>query len=205
MNFNWRQLPRINANNISQEIKDFIWDRANKHNWFYTSLLDSLVKFDGLTARQLMSIEKDMARVDLPKPQFTEPPTIKVGQILELRRGWADRLKNNHGMKYFFRNLEVTKVERETDKAVLVKVVFSTKIITSCNYCGRSLDCSISKACGIGPICLKHMGIARPNLETAHETLKMIEEVVKSIGELGPVWIPKSQIKPAVEKELEVA
>ena len=48
------------------------------------------------------------------------------------------------------------------------------------------------------------MGIPRPNLETAHETLKVIEEVVKSIGEIGPIWIPKSQIKTREEENPEL-
>lgn len=199
-----RYLIVISSKNIPQATVDFIWDRANNRNWFYASLLKSLVQYGGLTQRQLDCINRDLARPDAPVPYFTEPPTVKVGQVLELKRFWANKLKDDRQMKYFFRNLEVTKVVRETDKAILVHVLFSTKVITSCNYCGRSLDCPISKACGIGPICLKHMGIPRPNLETAHETLKVIEEVVKSIGEIGPIWIPKSQVKTREEEVAEL-
>lgn len=203
----FNQIARISAKQIPQTTIDFIWDRANKANYFYASLLQNLVQYDGLTPNQLRSVERDLASPDGPKPRFTEPPTVKVGEVIELKRFWANKLKDDRQMTYFFRNLEVTKVVRETDKAILVHVVFSTKIITSCNYCGRSLDCEISKACGIGPVCLKHMGIPRPSLKTAHETLKVIEEVVKSIGEIGPIWIPKSQIKPQQEvvPELKVS
>lgn len=194
---------KVNSKDITSEYIDFIWSKAGSYNWFYLSLVKTLVKFNSLSFGQLRRVTEDIKR---PSAANNVPSTIKAGQVLELKRGWANKLKNDHQMKYFFRNLEVTQVVKETLFAVLVNVVFSTKVITSCNYCGRDLDCPISKACGIGPVCLKHMGIQRPTLETANETLKVIEEVVKSIGEIGPIWIPKSQLRTREETtELKVS
>lgn len=94
----------------------------------------------------------------------------------------------------FFRNLKVEEVSGETARAYQVKVSFSSRAFVCCNVCGRPLDNAISRATGIGPVCADKLGIPRPTLETAEETLKHLDSIAASQGSIGPFWLPKSQM-----------
>lgn len=96
---------------------------------------------------------------------------------------------------YLYRNIRIVEVVRETAKAVQVKIEFFGGIARSCHVCGSALDTEISRSCGIGPVCARKMGLPRPNANNASIILAQIEEMAGEIGEIGPVWVPKSCIE----------
>lgn len=180
---------------MRQEIVDFL--KANTWSNFYSSLLGQFTARGFLSDKQIAAVERAIAekanRASNPPP--SREYSVKVGQLLEVKAWIARRLQADLGMDYFFRNLEVTEVLNETVKAYQVKVQFVAQIVTSCHICGRDLDTEVSRATGIGPVCADKMGLPRPTLATAQETLQAIDALCKQIGAVGPIWIPKSQIK----------
>lgn len=96
---------------------------------------------------------------------------------------------------YIYRNIVIKEVQRETARAVLLKLEFFGGIGRNCHVCGAKLDTEISRACGIGPTCAKNMGLPRPTPNNASIILAQIEQIAGSIGEVGPVWVPKSCIE----------
>lgn len=98
-------------------------------------------------------------------------------------------------IEYLYRNITINKVEAETAKAVRIRFEFYGGIGRNCHVCGASLDTEVSRACGIGPVCAKRMGLPRPNANNASIVLAQIEEIAGSFGEIGPVWVPKSCIE----------
>lgn len=179
---------------VSHEIVKFL--QANGWSQFYNSLLYQYNTKGYLTPNQIACVEKAIVKASQPKP----PPSERVYSILsgariEVKAWLARRLQADLSMDFFFRNLEVVEVQNETLKAYQVKVKFVSQIVTNCHICGKELDNDISRATGIGPVCAAKMGLPRPTLETASETLKAIDEKCQAIGSVGPIWIPKSQIK----------
>lgn len=177
-----------------------------KNTWssFYKSLLDQYDKNGQLSQRQIECIENAMLKDAARRTNAALPPeqrqfSLKLGTKIEVKAWLARRLGRELNMEVFFRNLEVMEVCRETSKAYEVKVKFVSTIVTSCHVCGRELDTDVSRAVGIGPVCADKLGIPRPTLENAHETLKLIDAKCSEIGTLGPFWIPKSQIKNSME------
>jgi len=128
--------------------------------------------------------------------------TYNVGDQLELKGFIAKALKKQLEMDIFFRNIEITKVEAESFGAVLISFRFLSKIAESCHSCGKALDDEVSKATGIGPICFKKLKLAvKPTKENAHLIIKELERLIEFVGEVVPVWVPKSQIKQRIEND----
>jgi len=120
---------------------------------------------------------------------------LKKGDRVELKKWIANTLADEKGMAFFFRNIKVEEVLRETSKAVEIKTSFVSDVATTCHCCGRDLDNDISRAVGVGAVCAKkYLGIKRPTMKNAKEILAKIDEEAKNAGVLK-VWIPKSQIK----------
>lgn len=169
--------------------------KNNQWSEFYRSLLSQYETKRSLSPRQIEAVENAMlkaaARQNVGLPEYS----IQPGNILEIKAWIARRLQADQNLQYFFRNLEVTTVHNETPKAYQVSVKFVSRIVTSCHICGRELDTDVSRATGIGPVCADKLGIARPTLETAHKTLEAIDVLCKNLGTIGPIWLPKSQIK----------
>jgi hypothetical protein len=169
-------------------------DFLRKNNWsaFYNSLLSWFERKGELSDKQIAAIDKAMA----PKPIPAAPVfSINAGSLIEVKPWIAHRLQADLNMEYFFRNLEVVEILKESEKAFHVSVKFISKIVTNCHICGKDLDTDISRATGIGPVCAKKIGLPRPTLENATEILALIDALVAKIGTVGPIWIPKSQIK----------
>ena len=144
-------------------------------------------KGDGPTGYKIPKVDP----ADIPRKHFD----YSDGDQIEIDKWIAGKLQEALDMDVFFRNLHLTEVVNETRKAVYAKVEFLSNVAQSCHLCGRGLDDPISKACGIGPVCIKKLGIKRLNKKTSQQVLKEIEEICKDIGEIGPVWIAKSRIK----------
>lgn len=98
-------------------------------------------------------------------------------------------------IEYLYRNIRITEVIKETAKAVMINFEFFGGIARSCHVCGAALDTEVSRSCGIGPVCARRMGLPRPTKDNATIVLAQIEERVGQIGEIGPVWVPKSCIE----------
>lgn len=96
---------------------------------------------------------------------------------------------------YLYRNVVITKVHKETAKAIHASVEFFAGIGRNCHVCGAKLDTEISRACGIGPVCARNMGLPRPNKNNASVVLAQIEKIAGGFGTVGPVWIPKSCVE----------
>lgn len=166
-----------------------------RNTWssFYASCLAQYHANGMLSPRQVECIQAAMLKASQPAPR--RESILKVGQRFEIKAWLARRLATELNLKTFFRNLEVIEVIRETNKAIQVKVRFVSQIVTNCHICGRALDHDISRATGIGPICAVKIGLPRPTMATAQDTLKAIDELCATIGSIGPIWVPKSQIK----------
>jgi hypothetical protein len=155
-----------------------------------------------LSVKQIACIDSAIEKkaLKLVTPVVQKEYSIKVGQRIEIKAWIARRLAADLGREFFFRNLEVTTVHNETAKAFQVSVKFVAQIVTSCHVCGRDLDTDVSRATGIGPVCADKIGLPRPTLVTAQETLASIDALCNQIGAVGPIWIPKSQIKSMISE-----
>lgn len=180
---------------VPSNVLDYIRRNADWSS-FCASLLKQFESRGSLTSRQIESIEAQIAKAAAPRAPAPAPTyTLKPGEMIEVKPWIAHRLQADAGLEFFFRNLEIVEVQGESPKAYKVTVKFVTKIVCNCHICGRDLDNEISKATGIGPVCADKMGLPRPTLATAKDTLALIEAKCAAIGVVGPVWIPKSQIK----------
>lgn len=121
--------------------------------------------------------------------------TYKPGDRIEIKTWLAKKLGAQANIDIFFRNLEITQVLDESVRGVNCKIKFVSEVASACHICGLPLDTEISRACGIGPVCCGRLGIDRPDKYTAPQILAKIEEYAKKVGEIGPFWIAKSQIK----------
>ena len=124
----------------------------------------------------------------------SQGPSDYEGKVLEVTKWYGEIVKTEFNLEVIFRNIKVTKVHRETSKAIEADFELFGGIARSCGICGRSLDNEISKASGIGPICAQKFGFPRPTLESAKEIQKMLEEKFKQSGTIERKWIPKSQV-----------
>lgn len=170
----------------------------NLWNNFYADLFRRFKRRGTLTPRMLECVEKDMKqREPSPAPPANLPPrefSLKVGAKIEIKAWLAKRMKQERKLPIFFRNLEIMEVQDETPRAYLASVRFVSTVATSCHCCGKDLDTEISRATGIGPVCVKKYFGVRPSLERANEILAIVDKMCVEVGTIGPFWIPKSQI-----------
>jgi hypothetical protein len=167
-------------------------------NSFILSLKYQAKKYGQLSPKQL-----ECAVNFFTKQEATKEFTYKVRQTITIRKWLAQSLAKTQKLPFFFRNLVIEEVVSESNRAIQVKVSFSSKIASVCHCCGRGLDNQISKATGIGPVCAKkYFKIERPTIDKAQEIIAKIEEEAKIAGIIGPIWIPKSQIVSDVQKIL---
>lgn len=95
--------------------------------------------------------------------------------------------------KYFFRTMKIVEVLNESPLALELKVRIHTEISGQCHICGKSLTDSFSQVTGIGPVCAKkYLNVKNGSVE---ETIRKIKEIAESYGVIGPVVVPKSQIR----------
>lgn len=178
---------------VTQDIVNFL--KNNLWSGFYSSLLSQYEKNGFLSEKQIAAVEKAILAKSMPKTATERVFSIQPAQRIEIKAWIARRLQADLNLSFFFRNLEVAEILSESHKAYHVKVKFVSQIVTSCHICDKELDTDISRATGIGPVCAKKMGLPRPSLETADQTLRSIDALCAQIGVVGPIWIPKSQIK----------
>ncbi len=176
------------------------------NNGFMNSLKAQAQKYGRLSIRQLQCAEQffiDNGVLALPAiPEAGKVFSFVVGQEITIRKWFANAKASELGLQMFFRNLIIDSVDAETDKAVLVKVRFNSKVVTCCHICGLNLDNEISKACGIGPVCAKRLGFKRVTMNDAGAILARIEQEAQIAGVIGPIWIPKRQIVSKAEQIL---
>lgn len=174
---------------LNQTQIDFL--EQNAHQNFFRSLRDQYLSKGTLSPNQIRCLDNAITNSATPTaPAFS----LKAGELIEIKGWLAKQLEQQLALACFFRNLEITEVVSESPRAYSVKVKFVSKIASSCHCCGRDLDTEVSRATGIGPVCASRLGLPRPTLATAQETLAALETIRNTIGEVGPVWIPKSQI-----------
>lgn len=179
--------------------------KKNQWSQFYKSLLTQYESRGQLSPRQVECVEQAMIKASQRETVgLNKTFSVAVGQTIEVKAWIARRLQADLGMEYFFRNLEIVEVLTETAKAYQLKVKFVSKIVTSCHVCGRDLDTDVSKSCGIGPVCADRLGLPRPTLETAHLTLQALDALCGNIGVVGPIWLPKSQVRAISENIIKV-
>ena len=133
--------------------------------------------------------------------ELNPPETIEheyTNQVVEVTKWYARVVAEELGNEIAFRNIKITNVYKETSKAMLVDFEFYGGIGCSCGVCGRGLTNAVSKATGIGPVCAMKMGMPRPTMENAIETVKLLEEKVKELKTVESKWVPLSQIKNVI-------
>jgi hypothetical protein len=203
MKFNWlpgdkvwvKWLGKDESKNeeIQTEIKG--WDGVEIHVVPQDAFLGTCVDMNG--DKNVTTAKSDW-RKDLPKKEHKALESHDWdGRRAELNKWGARSVQekaNEMGKEigHLYRNIIIRKVESETKKAVLATIEFFGGIANNCHVCGQELTTEISRACGIGPVCASRMGMPRPTLTNAKETLRRIEEIVAGYGEIGPVWIPKA-------------
>ena len=193
-----------NSYAIKDELKtrfNFKFDPENRI-WWRTCLEDKYwyweQTIESLSKDIHCCMVKDLTQVSQVKKELEtlieKPAHPLEGQIVEVKAWYARAFKQQHNTEFAYRNIKILKVHRETFKALQVDIEFFGGIATSCGCCGRPLDNAISKACGIGPICAVKIGLPRPTLESAKETLEALNKKAHSLGQFHSIWIPKSQI-----------
>lgn len=120
--------------------------------------------------------------------------SFSKGDSIEIKAWVAKQIAEQENLELCFRNLQLTEVYAESAKAIQCKIKFVSKVANSCHLCGRNLDTEISRATGIGPVCAKKLKLDRGTYEDASQCLKFLNEYAEGVGEIGPVWIPKSQM-----------
>jgi len=144
---------------------------------------------------EAISLDKEEAE-HAKKPEVQEDlEGEKVNIVAELKPWYARIIKAELENDIIFRNIKITRIYRETDKAMYVDAVFYGGLSSCCGVCGRGLDNDISRACGIGPICAGRMGLARPTRKNAKEILKKLEVLANEMKPISKKWIPK---KPTI-------
>lgn len=176
----------------------------NGYNNFIKSLRSQLTYKGNLSPRQLECATQFFNKADSPMVslQTNEAPfpvpqvfTKAVGDVMTIRKHFANKKAKELGYKVFFRTVVVEEVLAETPRAIQVRVSFSSKLSTYCVCCGLNLDTEVSKATGVGAVCAKkYLGIKRVTLADAPMVLAKIEEQTKALGITPPIWIPKSQM-----------
>lgn len=155
---------------------------------FFQSLKTYYNKYGYLTPKQLQCVVKAMTNDKAPAYSYVPGDELLV-------KSWiARKYAKELNLKYFFRNIKIKEVHGESNKAIKVSIEFVSRPATSCHLCGLPLETEASKATGIGPVCVKYLGIKQLKKENAKEILQKIEEEAKIAGVVGPIWIPKSQI-----------
>jgi hypothetical protein len=91
-------------------------------------------------------------------------------------------LKHKFKMDFFFRRVDILAVHSWDYRGVEVSFRFHGKLDKDCNMCGRHLELEISRATGIGPICIQHTGLERKNLNDAKATLEHLDNIVAQFG-----------------------
>jgi hypothetical protein len=168
-------------------------------------MLETIIeaKFKGcriywMATLDLINVAKEVQREEFtPKAEAVE--SEYTNKILEVSKWYAGVFKENNKTEYAFRNLKISNVYRETEKALQVDATFYGGIACRCGVCGRELNNDISRATGIGPVCATKIGLPRPTMDSAKEIVKRLEEMSGAQGEFKKVWIPKSQIKEILE------
>lgn len=192
--------PSLDDGELEKHVRNTQKEIEELEGVHYTQAQSSF--YDGTSVDPYISFsgEDPSSGFRVPKVEKDQEEfSIKAGDRIEIKSWLAKKLQEDTGEDIFFRNLEIVETLRETYKAVHCRIKFISDIAESCHLCGRSLDDPISVATGIGPVCLKKIGIKRVSADQAKEVLKEIDKICKDIGEIGPVWIAKSQIKRNIE------
>jgi hypothetical protein len=165
---------------------------------FFQSLRQQWEARGSLTERQIECITRELSKAE---PTAIDVTGLQTGGGIEIRRWLARKIAEEFKTipahleaPVAFRNLEITEIHRETAKAVQVTFRYSSKICERCHVCGAELDTDVSRACGIGPVCAKKLGFKRASLGDAGAIVERMEAICREVGEVGPRWIPKSQI-----------
>lgn len=186
---------------------DNIYSLINNYNGYsnFIKSLRSQLNYKGsLSPRQLECATQFFNKADSPmvnlqtnEAPFPVPQVFSkaVGDVMTIRKHFANKKAKELGYKVFFRTVVVEEVLAETPRAIQVRVSFSSKLSTYCVCCGLNLDTEISKATGVGAVCAKkYLGIKRVTLADAPMVLAKIEEETKALGITPAIWIPKSQM-----------
>ena len=170
---------------------------------YYHSLKSQLKNKGDLSMAQIEAVERAIDRDASKLMSIVEEQKFSYspGDKIEIKQWIANKFAAQCNIKLFFRNLEIREILDETRQAIQAKVSFLSCIVSSCHCCGAPLDTEISRAVGIGPICAGRIGLERPTMENAKDTLRLLDEFAKRVGILGPFWIPKRQIKRRIEDE----
>lgn len=189
---------------------------GNRWIFYRESLSDKYIHFknfieekisknvDVIFIKDIIELEFEISKIQEMKDSLGMDDLEKHehdGKVFEISSWLAKKIQEQADTTIAYRNLFITKVKRETARAYQVDATYFSGISVTCGVCGRILDNAISKATGIGPICASRLGLARPTLEKAQETIKELTNIMKAQGELKGIWIAKSQIKRIVTKE----
>jgi hypothetical protein len=196
--------------NFKFDFEQKIWFRPVLQDkyWFFEQAVEALSK--NISCAWVQDINKlDEAKKLVREIESLNTTTVEVpahrldGSIFEMSAWYARAFKENNNTAYAFRNLKISKVKRETAKAYQVDAEFFSGIASTCGVCGRELSNDVSRATGIGPICAQKIGLPRPTMESAKETVKLMEQMSKAQGIFTDVWVPKSQIKHTLTDKQE--
>jgi hypothetical protein len=171
-----------------------------KSNQFGSSILfkdrDSGLKFlDKLNAwleREYRELE-DKIRVNILISGEKEEEYLS-DNVIVTSKNLLGHFNRELNINYFFRTLEIVSVSKQSSYAIEAYVRFHTEVCGQCHICGRGLDDDFSRKVGIGPVCCRtKLNIKK--IDNILEVSNKIKKFAEDIGTIGPILIPKSQIK----------
>lgn len=182
---------RNNQEQQNQEVFQWLENYTGTFE-FLLSLKTQLLVKGYLSDKQISAAERCMQNASKPKLEVVKPEfSVKNGQVLEVKKSFAQKIAESHDSSVTFFNFEVLEVKAETHRAVLIKTRASAKVTSHCTVCGRTLTDPASIMSGIGPVCAEKHGIPYGSLEA---TKAHMEHLAIKQAEFE-TWIPKSVIK----------
>lgn len=181
----------IDMERLPEDIKSIM--EYNGKNEFVLKVMESFRTWGTLTDKQISMANQQINKEKTKKVDIkTNWPT--PGQTIKIGRKVGEGLKEKYGLGFIPVLIDITKIKRVTDKAVLFTGKMTIKRSNVCTSCLRTLTDEFSMATNMGKICAKRMGI--PYITDLSQTEKFREEYIKRVEEIGEMefWVPRRQI-----------
>lgn len=182
----------LDVNNLPEDIKTII--EYSGENTFVQDIIRKFKQYGTLTEKQKSAALKQIqAEIEKEKTMRMNWPV--TGESILIGRKVGIQLKEQYGLKFNPRILDITKLLAVSPKAVKFAGKMTVKRAKVCIHCCKTLTDEFSMLTNMGKICAKHLGIEYITDKSQAE--KFREEYLKKVEEIGEMefWVPKSQIK----------
>jgi hypothetical protein len=189
------------VNDIENKVRDY-----KGNNPFIVSLQMGLSKYGRLTPAQETAAVNFFVRLMKNKENNLQPKIepIDVNVEIKVTKFIAKKMKEENNLEFRPHHITVSKIVGKSNKAFKLVGKMSMADVSSCRCCGRDLTDWRSQATGVGPVCVKSIGIPYVTKMEDVETFKKILKI--KIDKHGDItfWVPKSQILEGLKDLNEV-